>query len=352
MKITLLPIALFWSLFALFMTGVMLLVHPITHQPVDILGEFIWNTSFSLAWIIGTPAALRLSAAFPVLGANRFRNGLVLFSAGLLLSLMLCVLHGFSVALLNGKIAAVSANTILNSLFYNIDGMLIVFVALAIMQYAMEVHRTAQQQQVTAARLETQLSQARMTALRMQLQPHFLFNTMNSIVTLIRKDPDQAEEMIVRLSDFLRITLEASDAALVPLQEELRFIRAYLSIEEVRFGGRVRYTEEIHDAALQIPVPALLLQPLVENAVRHGISRFTEATLLKVTARSIGGCWSITVEDDAAPAEALKGLTEGIGLTNTRQRLSASFGPQATLVIAPRPQRGCIVTISIPREGR
>lgn len=349
MRIPFLPVVLFWTFFALFMTGVMLLVHPITHQPVDLLGEFIWNASFSLAWVLGTPVSLRLSASFPLRGAERFRNGIILFSSGLAVSFLLCVMHGLSVAFLKGDPGAVSVNSILTSLFYNIDKMLIVFVGLVTMQHAMVYHRTAQEQQLTASQLETQLSRAQMTALRMQLQPHFLFNTLNAVVTLVRKDPDQAEEMIVRLSEFLRITLDASGTPMVPLQEELRFIRSYLAIEEVRFGGRLRYTEEIPSHLLDVPVPMLLLQPLVENSVRHGFSRYEHASLLQLVVREEGGTVLIVLEDDAAPAGTLAGMTEGIGLSNTRRRLQAVYGERGRMSITPRPQGGCSVSITIPR---
>jgi len=351
MRIPFLLIVLFWTFFALFMTGVMLLVHPITRQPVDLLGEFIWNASFSLAWILGTPVALRLSAAFPLRGADRFKNGSILFSSGLAVSFVLCIVHGLFVFFLMIRRPPRSTLFPYTTLFYNIDKMLIVFVGLATMQHAMEYHRTAQEQQLTASQLETQLSQAQMMALKMQLQPHFLFNTLNAIITLVRKDPDQAEEMIVRLSDFLRITLDASGTQQVPLHEELRFIRSYLAIEEVRFGGRLRYMEDVpahfHDAE----VPMLLLQPLVENAVRHGISRYAEASELRITVREEGGSLIITVEDDAAPSGALVSLTEGIGLTNTRHRLNAMYGGRAALSIAPRDPRGCIVSVTVPWRG-
>lgn len=348
MKIRSIHIVLFWCCFALFMTGVMLLVHPITHQPVDLLGEFIWNASFSLAWMLGTPVSLRLSAAYPLRGTDRFRNGIILFSSGLAVSFVLCIVHGLSVAVLNGDPGAVSTNSILTSLFYNIDKMLIVFVGLATMQHAMEYHRTAQEQQLAASQLETQLSQSQMMALKMQLQPHFLFNTLNAIVTLVRKDPDQAEEMIVRLSEFLRITLDSSGSHAVPLNEELRFIRSYLAIEEVRFGGRLRYTEDVPARCQDVEVPMLLLQPLVENAVRHGLSRYVDASLLHIAVREEGTTLILTVEDDAAPAGALDTLKEGIGLSNTRHRLAAMYGERAGLTIAARVPRGCTVSVTIP----
>jgi len=348
MKISFLHIVLFWLFFALFMTGIMTLVHPITNRPVDIFSEFIWEAGFSFAWILGTPIALWLARSFPVRKSRYIKHATLLFAAGLLLSVLQCVLHGIVVFQFNPDIPVFNVNVILTSLFYNIDKMLIVYVGLVIMQHAMDYYRQFQEQELAASHLETQLSQAQILALKMQLQPHFLFNTLNAIVTLVRKDPDLAEEMIVRLSDFLRITLDSSGRQLVSLKEELEFIKAYLSIEEVRFGGRLTYREIVPAELFDAQVPMLMLQPLVENAVRHGFSRYEDAKLLQISAKHQDGNVVIIVNDDAAPKGSITKITEGIGLTNSRNRLSALYGKNATLTIGHNGAKGVSVVITIP----
>lgn len=350
MKISFLHIIGFWILFAIFMTVVMTLVHPITNRPIDIAAEFIWEAGFALAWIIGTPIALWLARTFTVRNAPYAKNALLLFFAGLVLAVLQCILHGLVIFLFHPDSTILNANVFLTSLFYNIDKMLIVYVALVIMQHAMEYYRQFQEKELTASQLETRLSQAQMMALKMQLQPHFLFNTLNAIVTLVRKDPDLAEEMTVRLSDFLRITLDASGKQLILLKEELEFIKAYLSIEEVRFGGRLSYREDVPSALLDAEVPMLILQPLVENAIRHGFSRYEHARELKIIAAESDGMFTISVVDDAVPVGAVNGLSEGIGLSNTRSRLSALYGPHASLTITKNANNGMTVIVSIPNK--
>jgi LytS/YehU family sensor histidine kinase len=348
MRITIFHILLFWLLFAFFMTGVMMLVHPITNRPVSLYAEFVWEGGFAAAWILGTPVSLWLARRFRVTAARPMKNSIILFITGLILSVLLCLLHGLILFLFHPEVKVFETNVLLTSLFYNIDKMLIVFVGLVIMQHAMEYYRQAQERELTASRLETQLSQAQMMALKMQLQPHFLFNTLNAIVTLVRKDPDQAEEMIVRLSDFLRLTLDASGKQLVTLKEELEFIKAYLSIEEVRFGGRLQYRDDIPSELLDAEVPMLLLQPLVENSVRHGFSRYEDASLLQISARLQGNILTVTVTDDAAPLEAMNTVPEGIGLANTRSRLRTLYGESAGLTVTPVNPRGVSVELTLP----
>lgn len=341
-------IILFWTLFAIGMSGVMILVHPITNRPVSYLDEFVWEAGFSVAWLIGTPVVLRLSDRFPLRGAVAWRNGIVLTVCGLALAVIMCAIHAFVLRYALPNVTAWSTNLFLTSLFYNIDKMLIVFVALVTMQHALSYYQRARQQELAAAQLESQLSQAQMTALKMQIQPHFLFNTMNAIVTLVHRDADQAEEMIVRLSDFLRMTLDGPARPTVTLREELEFIRAYLAIEQVRFGGRLTFTEQVPAECYDIELPMLLLQPLIENAIRHGFARYEHATRLTVSARRLDGSLRISVTDDAAPAGTLQGMVEGIGISNTRQRLLAFAGQTAAINIVQPTERGVTVELIIP----
>jgi signal transduction histidine kinase len=193
---------------------------------------------------------------------------------------------------------------------------------------------------------DSSLAQARLEALKMQLQPHFLFNSLNAIAELVHKDPDGADEMLVALSSLLRLSLDTSGEQLLPLRRELEFVERYLMIEHVRFGDRLRFELDVPPDTQNALVPTFLLQPLVENAVRHGLEPRAGAGLLTVRAARDGSTLRLTVGDNGVGVEAEKPLREGIGLTNTRARLHALFDGAADLEFCRG--EGLTVKVSLP----
>ena len=179
-----------------------------------------------------------------------------------------------------------------------------------------------------SVRAESLAHQARLQALRYQLNPHFLFNTLNAISTLVvDKRNAEAGKMIARLSDFLRMTLERPDVEEVPLAEEIEFVRRYLEIEQVRFGDRLAVKIDVDDDAWSARVPTLLLQPLVENAIRHSVAPREHGGRVTIEARAIGGRLHLTVADDGPGLDGKgNGNGTGIGLANTRERLEQLYG--------------------------
>lgn len=194
--------------------------------------------------------------------------------------------------------------------------------------WASEYYRRYQEQVVTAAQLQTQLVQAQLHALRSQLDPHFLFNALNSISELVHEDPDTAERMIVRLSQLLRRSLETSRAQEVPLDEELQFLDLYLDIERTRFDDRLTVDMEIDAEARRALVPNLILQPLVENAIRHGIAkRVTADGRITIAAERQNGSLLMRVVDNGAGLVGhVTPIREGVGLSATRGRLEKLYG--------------------------
>ena len=239
--------------------------------------------------------------------------------------------------------------------------------AIAGMAHSVHFYRRYRERERRALFLESTLVKARLNALQTQLQPHFLFNSLNAIVTLLRRDPRLAEATLMSLSDLLRLTLSQSEKQEVTLREELQFAHSYLEIQQTRFGDRLRFEQEIQKGALDCLVPTLLLQPLIENAIRHGIEPAEHAGLVRLIAEEKAGRLVLAVEDDgvglkdenpfatqagAGEPDAVHGTRgksgTGIGLTNLRARLEALYGADQKIEVSERTGGGVSVRIEIP----
>jgi signal transduction histidine kinase len=208
--------------------------------------------------------------------------------------------------------------------------------------------REAFELRVKASELAQQLATAQLSSLKMQLQPHFLFNTLGAIMVLIQQQKTaQAEGMVGKLGDLLRLTLDDVEAQEVPLWRELEFLRLYLSIEQVRFEDRLRVSIAT-TVQSEVLVPHMVLQPIVENAVRHGLGQSEEAVTIGVVASSSNGSLSLIVSDDGPGLLSPRPGRSGIGLTNTRNRLARLYGDSANLVIEQAAGGGVRVTITLP----
>jgi len=193
--------------------------------------------------------------------------------------------------------------------------------------FSMAYYRKFRDRELQAEMLQTQLARAELQMLKMQLQPHFLFNTLHSISTLMHRDIAAADRMLSQLSDLLRITLDSSAQQTVTLKRELDFVSGYLEIEKTRFQDRLTVNTEIDPELLDVPVPLLLLQPLVENAVRHGIARRSGAGQIDILAARCGGDLKVSVINDSPGRDGLPGTHGvGIGLANTVARLKHLYG--------------------------
>jgi len=214
------------------------------------------------------------------------------------------------------------------------------------------------EREVRASLLEAKLAQAQLEMLKMQLHPHFLFNTLHAISTLIHKDADAADEMVAQLSDLLRMTLATIGIQEVPLQQELEFLARYLEIQKTRFQDRLEVTLDIPPETLDVRVPNQVLQPIVENAIRHGIDARSGQGLIEIRARTTDHMLELTVRDDGPGLRSEVRLDiqpdnaprdgRGIGLANTRARLRELYGPASTLHLGNHPDGGAIVTLSLP----
>ena len=228
---------------------------------------------------------------------------------------------------------------------------LLIFWGIVGLAYAFEHFRALRERERRAMALEAQLARASLHALAAQLQPHFLFNALQAIATLVRSRPDDAVRMTVRLGDLLRETLHRSGTQEHTLAEELRLLEHYVGIERVRFGDRLRVLIEPDEDALDCLVPTLALQPLVENAIRHGLAPLPGGGTVRVGARCSRGALEVTVTDDGVGLASYGG--DGTGLSNTRERLLQLHGPAAALALAASPGgRGAVAGMTLPcRRG-
>ena len=212
---------------------------------------------------------------------------------------------------------------------------------------ALDVREHAHQHQLRAARLEAQLGQAQLQALQMQLNPHFLFNTLNAVASLIHSDPEAADLMLVRLSAFLRLTLDLPPDPEHSLRRELAFTQGYLAIEQVRFRDRLRVGVEVDEALLDAKVPVLLLLPLVENALRHGVASRETGGSIRVRARREGDRLCLEIRDDG-PGCAPGRMGAGIGTANTQARLQQLFGEGQRFRLEHAEGAGTLAQVEIP----
>ncbi|HVV72687.1 MAG TPA: histidine kinase [Verrucomicrobiae bacterium] len=211
--------------------------------------------------------------------------------------------------------------------------------------------RTSKERERRAAELEARLTRSQLQALRMQINPHFLFNTLNAISTLIHVNPHAADEMLGDLGELLRRSLDSVDEQEIPLSRELQFVEAYVGIEQKRFGDRLRVEQDVPEDLSNALVPALILQPLIENAIRHGIEPQRAPGLITVQARRQGQQLHLLVRDNGKgmdPGESNLLERRGIGLANTQARLRELYGPRQRFAFAKGEPRGCTVEIQLP----
>jgi len=214
--------------------------------------------------------------------------------------------------------------------------------------HAFDYYQKFHERELRASELEKRLAQARLQALQSQMNPHFLFNTLHSISALMHKDVDAADRMVMKLSELLRLALDNTDAHEVPLSQELDFLKRYLEIEQIRFRERMAVEWDIAPDTLQACVPNLVLQPLVENAIRHGIEKHARPGKVVLRSRASGGQLELQVEDNGSGLPSGKLTREGIGISNTRTRLQQLYGARQKFALQNGPSGGLLAVVNIP----
>jgi signal transduction histidine kinase len=308
------------------------------------------NTTYWFAWALLAPAILFLSRRFRFERATWRRAAAVHVPA----VIAACFLHiALTVAARlwagYGREGWTFWMTVRDSFLIQVDWEMMTYFAMVGVSQAVHYQRAAMRRQIEAAQLETSLVEARLQALQRQLHPHFLFNTLHGISALVRRDPEAADRMIALLADLLRASLVIR-AQEIPLKDELDLLAKYLDIERVRFGERLTVTYDIEAEALDARVPSLILQPLVENAIEHGIAPKSGPGRVDVSARREGRMLWIEVRDDGVGLgeELFEARRKGIGVSNTESRLRHLYGPAHRFEFVRRGPQGLGVRVVVP----
>jgi len=341
-----------WTVIAFFFTGQLYYTTLLGERPLSWRSVASQQFIYPYLWAFGTIIVLRLAGRFPVEGRRLWRN---LLLHVLLATLFAVVITGaFQIInhFVNVEGRPYTPWATLQWIIFNSSENYGIYGIILVLHSAFRYYKRSREGELRASQLEAQLSRAQLQALKMQLQPHFLFNTLHSISALVHRDPDCADRMIARLGDFLRLTLENSGAQEVSLQKELEFLRCYLEIERVRFRDRLTTRMDIDPRTLDTPVPNLILQPIVENALRHGIAPRSSPGRIEISTKRDNDSLRIQVKDNGPGLPAISKpngrFREGVGLANTRARLARLYGGSHRLELANAPEGGLVVTLEIP----
>ena len=318
--------------------------------PLSIGHALVLAAIDGVLWLMLVPLIFAAFDRMPVRQPGWFRNG----SGRVILAVLIMAIQAaafYGIVLATGQVSdlgLLAARSPLLSFGYefetNAPSMLLLWLAYALIRRV----DVARREQRAAQGLAVSLTEARLHALSVELQPHFLFNTMNAIAGLVRDDPTAAETMLVHLSDLLRLTLESGPTAETSLATELERLELYLAIQQMRFGPRLTVHRRIDDAALMATVPTLLLQPIVENALTHGLGAHRGPGELEIDCRRVGDRLVLTVQDNGVGMPAGGPPRERIGLGNTRARLATMFQDDYKLELTRSAGGGTMVTVSMP----
>lgn len=341
----------FWIFIALLYTSQNILSRLAQGGAIEWGRTLSWSLTRWFIWAALTPLVFMLARRFPIERAQLKRGIFLHLGLGASVALFHVMME---VALLYviWRLAGETIPTFqrfISLLTYSFHVNLLIYAAIVGAYYAFDYYQKFRERELAASRLQTQLSQAQLQALKAQIHPHFLFNTHHAILALmLKKENDAAMQMLTRLSDLLRLTLENARLQQVSLKQELEFLELYLNIQKTRFQDRLQVRMNIDAEALSAQVPNLILQPLVENAIEHGIAPHSSASRLEIGARREDGKLILTVWDDGPGLSDKQPIKEGIGLKNTHERLQQMYGESHKFELRSAMNGGLLVALEIP----
>ncbi len=337
----------FFSAFAVFY-----FISTFTDEPARFGLLLTLNLGYWYTWAALTPAVLCITRRFPF--DRAWKMAIPMHVVGVVVVTSLHVVLTVALRMATYWIVGESLDTWLHEaqemLFLNFDWEMMTYWTIVGVGTALRYLHEARAKELNAVQLETRLVEARLHTLQRQMQPHFLFNTLNTISALMHRDVDAADAMIARLSDLLRMSLQRVGVQEVPLKEELDFLSKYLEIEQTRFRDRLTVVFDVQAETLHALVPNLLLQPLVENAIKHGIGPRPTPGQIAVRARINGAMLELDVQDNGVGLSAarLTDFNRGVGLSNTRSRLDHLYGSLHRFEFRQPAEGGLLVCIAIP----
>ena len=337
-------VTLFWfGFYGLMMPSDIIEDMQVAHG-ANLARDVFANALEALLWSLISPAILWMIRRYTLDGPRRWRNiGLHAASAALISAVIETIGFQSVHALFGERVGASTHWTQAQALLVSVPYLTIIELAFVAIVYALSVLRRSEER-------ERLLAQAQVQALKAQLNPHFLYNTLNAVSEFAYKDAATAERLITMLSDLLRLSFAGGDAAMVPVADELAFVRRYLDIQQLLLEDRLQVRYAIAPEALDAQVPNFILQPLVENAVVHGVSRRAATGHIEVGARIEGGRLRLWVSDDGPGLAAASPRRHGIGLSNTRARLRQMFGSEQALELDSPEGGGFHARLCLPRR--
>ena len=342
-----------WTLFALFFASQFALQNQISPSPLSFWKILSWQLVSGYVWFAISPLILYLAGRFPF-EEGRWRTSVAAHAFFCIaVSLVQLAVDAFVLTRMGyppGREFAGFLEAYKFFVFINLHLSILIYLCVVGIKSAFTYYQKYRERQLQASQLEARLAQSRLQVLKMQLHPHFLFNTLNAISELLHRDPDAAEHMITDLSDLLRMSLENLEVQEIPLKQELEFLHKYIEIEQMRFQDRLKVEMAIAPEALDASVPNMILQPLVENAIKHGISPKAGGGRIDIEAARSNGHLVLSVTDDGVGVQDvdLSAIRDGVGLSNTRRRLKHLYGEEHRFELSVPSADGLRVDLAIP----
>jgi signal transduction histidine kinase len=338
-----------WTAAALFFASSYVLQNQISSQPMSVWKAVSVQLASGYGWFVLMPVIFWLANHFPLdRRDNLSRNITANLIGGILLVLIHVAWDAFSQSFLNFRNRQFETyfSAYAFQFYLNFHWSCVVYLQINGIIYGIRYYNKFREGELRASKLEARLAQTRLKVLQMQLHPHFLFNTHNAIAELIHKDPSAAEKMVENLSDLLRMSLNKLNVEEVSFQQELEFLNKYLEIEQTRFQDRLRIKKDIAPDTLDATVPNMILQPLIENAVKHGIAPLIEGGTIEIRSIKENGNLRVQICDDGIGVS--REIIEGIGISNTRARLKQLYDNAHEFLIESNKEKGMSVNLVVP----
>lgn len=344
---------LFWIVFGLYFTSEVYIYYTHNSEPYSFYFIALLIMPEAIIWAVLGVGVIKLAHKFPLSNKPWYKNASLHLLAGVGFALLHSVFHAYLAGLIGvcqqmlyfaGRPFDFAEHFIFN-LVLRFHRNVITYFAIVSVVEGIQYYKRYRERELLASKLETQLIEARLQTLKLQLQPHFLFNTMHTITSLIQTKPVVAQKMIVRLSELLRLTLNNANEQVHTLEDEMKILEKYLEIESIRFEDKLTVLIDIEPSTKNLMMPGLILQPVVENAIKHGIEKSAEPGTVEISSHRSNGSMIIRIKNSGGTIN--NESTLGIGLSSAQSRLNYLYGDKASIQLIKQ-NGGSLAELSIP----